>query len=87
MHKVIQIEKNPLQEEVLSICQSVDDELTCLMRYAENCQQKLTENTFEMLEFLISSNNDTIISCRAKEKDWIGFEADKTESKWEIFWF
>lgn len=81
LQKVMLIEEtiDTRQGEALELCQSVDNEFFCLKQYAEKCEQKMNKDNFQILRYLISKNNGTIISCRTKEKDWIGFDVDMSK--------
>ncbi|KAI7694927.1 hypothetical protein SSS_09742 [Sarcoptes scabiei] len=58
--------------DVLNICRSMDKEFTCLINYANKCSDKMTWATFSILKYIITQNNDTIVSCKQKEFDWLG---------------
>lgn len=75
------------ENEVLNVCQSIDDEFTCLLDFAEKCEQKTNQETFIILKYVIENNNSTIVSCRAKEKDWIGFGFDSKAGNYFVHFF
>lgn len=67
------------QLDILHLCRSMDIEFNCLLNYAEKCESKMTWATFSILKYIITDNNETIISCRNKEKDWLGGQDNDVE--------
>lgn len=73
------------QIDVLNVCRSLDKEFTCLIRFADKCEEKMTWSTFSILKYIITQNNETIVSCKQKEIDWLGPQnGDEiiTENEW-----
>lgn len=62
------------QEDILELCRSIDHEFQCLFDYAEKCEHKMTAATFAILKYIITKNNETIMSCRQRERDWLGWD-------------
>lgn len=70
------------QFDILNLCRSMDIEFTCLLNYAEKCEKKMRWPTFSILKYIITANNETIVSCRHKEKDWLGGENPNIQEEW-----
>ncbi|XP_027199491.2 uncharacterized protein LOC113793637 [Dermatophagoides pteronyssinus] len=72
------------QIDVLNVCRSLDKEFTCLINFADKCEKRMTWSSFSILKYVITQNNETIVSCKQKEIDWLGPSNDENvkENVW-----
>lgn len=60
------------QIDALNVCRSMEKEFNCLIKYADKCEDRMSWSTFSILKYVITQNNETIVSCKQKEFEWIG---------------
>lgn len=60
------------QIDTVNVCRSMEKEFTCLIKYADKCEERMSWSTFSILKYIITQNNETIVTCKQKEIEWIG---------------